>query len=214
MKVSICTFLAGALLVVTGRAATVTTTYGWNVGQTIPDNDSSGLVNVQTVSSDIQSIDVLTLSVETQGGWNGDLYAYLQHSSGFSVVLNRPGRSVPQPAGNSGGGLNIILDDAASSDIHNAPSTPSPLTGTWQPDARFIDPGQSLDTSPRTSFLSNFNGLDPNGSWTFYVADLSSGGQATLTRWQITVTGNAVPEPGSLLLLAATVLLPLHRRRR
>ena len=127
---------------------------------------------------EIASIDAVTVTLEIAGGWNGDYYAYLQHGTGFSVLLNRPSRTVLRPAG---GGMTITIDDAAAAELHILSASGS-ITGTWQPDARSIDPGVVLDTSPRTAMLSGFNGLDPNGSWTLFVADVSTGDQGTLTR--------------------------------
>ena len=33
------------------------------------------------------------MTLNLSGGWNGDLYAYLVHNSGFAVLLNRVGRN-------------------------------------------------------------------------------------------------------------------------
>lgn len=49
------------------------------------------------------------------------------------------------------------------------------MTGTWQPDGRTNSPGSVLDSQPPDAFLSSFNGLDPNGDWTLFVADVSGG---------------------------------------
>ena len=62
------------------------------------------------------------------------------------------------------------------------------------------------------------NGLDPNGSWTLFFADLSAGDQTTLTSWSLEIT--AVPEPvpaalglfGGLLALGGLVRTLQTRR--
>ena len=59
--------------------------------------------------------------------------------------------------------------------------------------------------------LSNFTGLNPNGTWTLFVADQSAGAQSTLQSWSMTITG--VPEPSCALLLLTTSLLLARRRR-
>lgn len=41
----------------------------------------------------------ITVTINLTGGWNGDLYAHLVHESGFSVLLNRTGRSLADPDG-------------------------------------------------------------------------------------------------------------------
>ena len=159
------------------------------------------------------AIDVITVTLEITGGWNGDYYAYLQHSTGFSVLLNRPGRTLSRPAGSGGSGVDVIIDDSAPFELHNV-SASGLLTGTWQPDARYVDPGLVLNTSPRTAMLGTFNGLDPNGTWTLFVADVATGDQGTLTRWGIEITGQTVPEPSAPALLLGALLAPLIRRRR
>ena len=42
--------------------------------------------------------------------------------------------------------------------------------------------------------------MNPNGSWTLFVADLVSGDAATLNSWSLTITGE-VPEPGEAVLV-------------
>src|SRR5581483_10258043 len=87
---------------------------------------------------------------------------------------------------------------AANGDIHlyeNVTNLPggSPLTGVWQPDGRTADPTNALDTSPRTTSLTNFNGLNAAGEWTLYIADTDSGGTNMLTEWTLQITGAAYP---------------------
>jgi len=145
------------------------------------------------------------------GGWNGDLYAYLRHGSGFSVLLNRPGRSLDELQGSGTVDLSVVFDDLALADIHTAIPSLGSASGTFQPDAREIDPDNALDTSPRTAFLSSFEGLDANGDWTLYVADVATGDTMTLGSWSLSVTG--VPEPSAALLGAMGACLALRRRR-
>jgi hypothetical protein len=62
----------------------------------------------------------------------------------------------------------------------------------WQPDG--------------SSFASSFGGMDPNGAWTLFIADLSTVGVGRLEDWSLTLT--AVPEP-STFIAGAVLLLPL-----
>jgi hypothetical protein len=74
------------------------------------------------------------------------------------------------------------------------------LTGTWQPDGRAIDPQSSpsaFDSASRVSFGS-YNGLNPNGTWTLFIADMSAGAQSQLVSWELDIT--AVPEPVNVAL--------------
>jgi subtilisin-like proprotein convertase family protein len=195
------------------QASTIWNGTTWNVSTDIPDNDDVGITDTRTVSIvDITGIECVTVLLNVTGGWNGDLYAYLVHGSGFSVLLNRPGRSVTALDGSPTGGMAITFDDRAASDVHTAiPTSGGAVTGIYQPDGRITDPYFALDTDPRPAMLSNFIGLDPNGTWTLFVADQSAGQTSTLQSWSMTITG--VPEPSAALLGGLGVLLLLRRRR-
>jgi subtilisin-like proprotein convertase family protein len=68
--------------------------------------------------------------------------------------------------------------------------------------------------------LSSFNGLNPNGTWTLFLADASGGAPNTLVSWGLDITGTAaVPEPPSIiegglgaLVLAAVVIMVRARK--
>ena len=139
------------------------------------------------------------------GGYNGDLYGYLMHGSGFTVLLNRVGRTGSAPLGYGDAGLNVTFDDEAvgPADIHayQSVSSYSVSGGTaWRPDARDVNPATVLATDVRSAFLSSFVGGDPNGEWTLFVADLSGGEVSEVTSWGLVI---AVPEPGQVLVLIA-----------
>ena len=206
-------------------------TFSFNeVNRDIPDGSVSGTSDTRSVSASgnqIEDVEV-TLTLGGDRAFNGDLYAHLQHEDGFAVLLNRPGRTAGNTFGYADNGFDVTFSDGApNGDIHNysltlfgnvnTPVDPAyqlPLTGLWAPDGRYVLPGSSYDTTPRTATLSSFNGLDPNGSWTLFLADTSQGGTATLKGWSISV--KAIPEPGvyTLLLLGmAAFVLPRFRRR-
>ena len=96
-------------------------------------------------------------------------------------------------------------------DIHLSPGDPGLLTGRWEADGRFIDPDLVVDTDPRNAGLDQLFGLDPDGEWTLFVADLSTGSQHTLRSWELSITG--VPEPTSLALLLVAAPFLARRRR-
>lgn len=204
--------LACLLLPVFPAAAATTLNLDWTLNTTVPDNNPTGLVDTRMISgSSISMITGVEVRLEFSGGWNGDLYAFLQHDSGFSVLLNRPGRTSLNPTGSGSSGFDITLSDDALVDIHDiGPS--GYISGLFQPDARDEDPFDALNTSPRTAFLSSFQGLDANGSWTLFVADNAAGDESTLLGWGLTVTG--VPEPSRVVLLMLGGMAMLQRRRR
>src|SRR2546423_3455738 len=172
----------------------------------------NGMSDTRTLSgltfNSISDVDVrLTIS----GSWNGDLYGYLVHSSGFTVLLNRVGRGSGNSFGYGDGGFSVTFDDQASQtvDFHfyqaaSGYNSSSLQGGThWRPDGRNIDPnspGAALDSTSPTALLSSFNGLNPNGTWTLFLADVSGGAPNTLVNWGLDITGTAaVPEPSSII---------------
>ena len=189
------------------------TSQTYNVNTIIPDNNASGVAFAETFSAPgFTSISSITVSLDITGGLNGDYYAYLTHGSGFAVLLNRVGADTGNPTGYADSGLNITLDDsAANGDVHNYQLTlnphGAPLTGTWAPDGRTADPGSVTVGSPRTALLSSFDGLDPNGSYTLFIADMNPGGIGTLQNFELTVTGVPEPTTSALLLLGGAGLL-------
>lgn len=201
----------------------------------IPDNSAVGITHQQEVSGvpgTIAALQVqLTISSRGTGPmFNGDLFATLSHSSGYSVLLNRVGRRTDSAVGYGDNGFDVTLADSATADIHSYrvslsgnellpisntdPATP--LSGLWQPDGRTADPESVLTGSPRSASLTSFNGLDPNGTWTLYLADLGAGGLAELDSWSMEFA--VVPEPevtvgvtGLALLVAALLRRRFHR---
>lgn len=221
MKLKLLPLVALALAASSGLVTAATTVvHPKAVGLEIPDNESSGLASQITVSS-TELITGLELTLVTSGGWNGDLYAYLEHGGVISVLLNRAGVTSSNSAGASSGGLNVTFTDSSLLDVHTELSDTFgvPATGSYQPDGRAADPGVVLDTSPRTLFLSGFTGQLAGGDWTLFIADLSGAETATLESWSLALTTelSAIPEPGAMMplgALCAAGLLLRNRRRK
>jgi hypothetical protein len=206
-------YLLTALLLSAGTATAatiVTETFTMSTASIIPDGDLSGVVQTINPVTTIDTVDNITITLNTTGGWNGDLYAYLWHNGTLSVMVNRPGRTLANPIGSATSGMTLMLSDAATTDLHLATGA---LSGTFQPDGRDIAPSAALNTSPRTDALADFIGQTASGDWRLFIADVSSGDQANLTSWSITLTG-PVPEPSSALLLLPLAGAILRRRRR
>ena len=173
---------------------------GWS------DNRSVGLVSDFGPLRESDTTDIRNISVRlnVSGGYNGDLYGYLVHSSGFAVLLNRSGKTSGNAFGSGDAGYNLTLDDnAANGDIHLYQLTSNPgggvLTGSWAPDGRNINPATVVDTDGRTATLSSFNGLGADGTWTLFLADMSGGDVSTLNSWGLDIT--VVPEPTTWALI-------------
>jgi subtilisin-like proprotein convertase family protein len=206
--------LCGLLVTGTARAAVTATTFdlSWTGSLAVPDNSATGASNTFTFNApEWNRIQVVTVELRFTGGWNGDLYGYIVHNGTLAILLNRPGRTAANDFGSGSTSLVAVFSDSAPADVHTALPDSGPATGTWQPDGRHADPLLALDTTPRTHLLSGFNGMDPNGDWTLFIADQGAGDTATLTAWTLSIT--AVPEPSVALCLALAGGLVLRRRR-
>ena len=207
-----CPALLLALLAPLARANTLTLSS--SPGLAIPDGDLNGVADTISVSTPITSITSLTLTLNIQGGFDGDYYSYLTDGSGFAVLLNRIGRTSSNPFGSANSGLSVTFSDTApNGDIHLAGAGTGTLTGTWQPDGRNVNPTAAVDTDSRTATLGSFTGLNPNGLWTLYVVDASSVGVGTFEDWSLTINGSgpgtSIPDGGRSSVLLALAMIPL-----
>ena len=129
------------------------------------------------------TLQAVAVDLYLTGGWNGDLYAYLVHSSGFTVLLDHIGTG---PYGDSHAGMNVtFVDDgtafgATQGDLNLYAGGPNP-GGLWNPDNTAGSLGSFLSTSP-------------NGTWSLFIADLSGGGVTTVNTWGLQMDIVAVPE--------------------
>lgn len=179
--------------------AQTTESFTFTTNRLVPDGSFAGLSDVQNVNSTISNIVSLRVRLKLTGEYNGDLYAYLRHANGFTVLLNRVGVTAIDPFGYGDSGFDVTFQaGAANGDIHNyesvlIPADGSPLTGTWQPDGRIADPLSVTYVSSRSTSLTNFAGLNASGAWTLYLADVDSGGTNMLTQWGLDIVGAAAP---------------------
>lgn len=222
------------LLAINAGAAPVSISSG-PLNAPIPDQSNTGIAYTLTVPESLILTSVslsLNLSVPAGSfGWFGDLYAYVQHDSGFSVLLNRPGRDTGNIAGyDDGQAINVTFaDGAANGDLHTYRTAlngdentglTSALTGLWQPDGRAVDPAVTVASDLRTATLAQFNGLNSAGVWTLFLADLSSEAVYQIDDWSLQLEGyeephSDVPEGSTCaagLALAAAGLLTWLRR--
>jgi len=83
------------------------------------------------------------------------------------------------------------------------------LTGTWAADGRNIDPqslGTVFDSASTVANLSLYQNTAPNGLWTFFFADLSTGGGAA-TLNNVVLSIMTVPEPQTWAMLGGGLML-------
>jgi hypothetical protein len=216
----LCVEIALVAVVSCATAQTPVTNIFQNVNKVIPDGQATGVAVTEILhfaDPFFASITNISVVLTIADGYNGDLYGYLTHGDGFAVLLNRVGRTSSNPVGYSDEGMDVILS-ADGSDIHSYRASPPPLsggalTGTWSPDGRNVNPQTVLDTDTPTALLGSFNGTDPNGAWTLFLADLDFGQQATLVQWGVIVS--AIPEPSAFALIGlAGLVLGLRRLSR
>lgn len=218
MRHSLRTFQASLLALVLGlvpASGAIMQTFifnsGFQNGGSIPDGDPTGVVDARVITSSITNIDEISVSLDIGGTWAGDIYATLQHDSGFSVLLNRVGRSGTSSFGSSDDGFDVTLNDSGGHpDVHLQSSGGGRCPGPFGSDARAIDPNNVFDTDARTALLTSFNNLDANGGWNLFIADVSQGGAHTLNSWSLEITGTEggaqVPEGGETALMLALAL--------
>lgn len=175
----------------------------------VPDGSVTGWSDTRSASGVLGTITDVNVWIELSGGYNGDLYGYLVHDTGFAVLLNRVGVTTSSASGYSDAGMNVMFDDSASDDIHfyqlvSGYGTSLYDGSSWLPDGRNVDPAQVDGTESRTSLLDDFNGLAGDGTWTLFLADLSVGGQTTVAGWGLEIT--AIPEPSSFVIFGLGLL--------
>lgn len=152
-------------------------------GGTVPVGNPVGVAFSGVFNSDpngFSPVTAITVSLNVSGGYSGGFYVYLVGPDGTSTVtlLNTPSTATPLGASFnitlSGGGTAITSSTDFSQNYPNS-------GGTYQP----------------AGSLTGFNGQSPDGTWTLYFADLSSGGgNATLNGWSLDITDSSpVPEP-------------------
>lgn len=189
----------------------------------VPQGDTSGLSLTSDLTGVDGVIDNITVSLDISGGYNGDLYAYLRGpNGGFAVLLNRVGVSSSNAFGHSDTGFDVTFDDSTSNNnIHFYQESAyslndnGQLTGSWSTDGRNIDPQSDpslFDTTQPSATLASFDGTDVNGTWTFFLADLSSGSQSTVVNWGLNIQTAPEPSTWALLMLGVGILLSVRKR--
>jgi subtilisin-like proprotein convertase family protein len=152
-----------------------------SLAQLIPDNTQSGVgysINFADLGRTVYNI---SISLNLSGGYNGDLYAYLSHGSQTTKLFDQITGSP------SSAGMNVTLVPGTANPIQTVTGFGSgtTLSGT---------------TFTANQDLSAFTSTDPNGNWTFFIADMKAGDSSTLNSFSVNIT--AVPEPvtGALIL--------------
>jgi len=145
----------------------------------IPDASPAGIDFNGTAASALNSITEVTLDLDINHSWNGDLIVTLTSPEGTAVILvDRPGRTTGAPGCNENG-MQITLDDAAATPIEDCTGENGPypaVTGSYFPNNPF----------------SAFDGEDPNGTWILNISDNLGGDSGELIAATINIMGQTL----------------------
>ena len=160
---------------------------GASPGAVIPDFPGAGLAyGLNFNFAEFTSIQSVSVTLNISGGYNGDLYVFLSHDSGFAVLLNRVGANASGEDGYSTAGFNNITLAMTGTDIH---TVAAPITGnTYASDGR-----ADYTSNTRNNTLNVLSGANPNGEWTLFFGDEAGLNTSTLDSWSVDI--QAVPEP-------------------
>ena len=188
-------FLAISLLVLTSPLSRADFTFG---GGDIPQNSYVGLVSVGTVSGVLGHVTDMSLNLTVNGGFNGDLYAYLvgpDHTTSAQLLGDLGGNNTQVGSGYN----NITLNSSGSQGIQSVAQTwATPLSGHYTPVVDLM-----------TTFGSYINAHGANGDWRLFIANQSTGGQSALGGWSLNFTTTAVPEPEQVVAISLLGLIGL-----
>lgn len=226
-----------------GFAATASAqVFTFNVNQPIPDGDLNGSAFVGEVSGLSGTVDTNSFKVSLNIAGDpiagtGDLYSYLRSPDGQrAILLNRPGYPGNNGVGYQDNGMNLRLFEGvdanhkntdglatAFTDVHFYQSDPiyggipnNEATGIFKSDGRDIDPlgsAEAFNAATRSKTLSVFQGVNPNGEWLLFVADVSAGGSAKLNSWGLDFTPIPEPQEYALAIGIGLMAFALYRRR-
>ena len=182
--------VAWLLLAVSAPASLITTVESGALNITVPDGNPVGIsrtLNVSGLGNILSSGDNVSMTLNISGGNNGDLYAYLSYDGHIVTLLDQPGVMGGNPEGYTDAGFNVTLGDGNYGNINTYGSSGyttsgGQVAGTYNP------------ASGNTAF-QGYNGINPNGGWVLFIADMSGGdpSQSVLNSWSLTL--DVVPEP-------------------
>ncbi len=181
----------------------------------VPDGNPIGGFSDLTINGAGTIITELQVNLHISGGYNGDLYAYLSYGGKLLPLLNRIGVAAGSPFGHSGAGMQITFADSAAVNVHAA--VDGYLTGSYRPDGQETDPLSPANLfnamGGERTLMGQFGGMNPNGTWALFVADVvTGGGPCVVNEWSLTI--QTVPEPNIASLLIAGLAVAIRARDR
>jgi uncharacterized repeat protein (TIGR01451 family) len=123
------------------------------------------------------------------------------------ILVNPAGQKVVLMSDTGGGhsitNLNLTFDDNAASGL---PDTAQIISGTYKPTD--FEPGDNFPppapAGAVSTFLSAFNGSNPNGNWSLYVVDDATGDSGLISSWSLSITTISPAGPAVNLVVTVT----------
>jgi subtilisin-like proprotein convertase family protein len=173
-------FLALCLFASQANAALFTST---DTPINLPDYNQPGthISQITVNDSSLWSITDINVKLNFTSTYIGDLYCSLTFQpTGSSQPITVVLMNQISASNNEWNSLTVWLDDSATTSIQTASS---------------VTDNASYNPTGGTTTLANYNGFNPNGTWTLFIDDMSSGDTSTLNSWSLDIT--AVPEPST-----------------
>lgn len=173
-----------------------------NLNIPIPDNDSTGIINSQTVSGQTGTLGINTklskVCFQINHTWVGDVTVSLTAPNGTEIILlDRPG--VPATfSGCPGDNLQVCIESGTGNEVENVCGILPAISGNYT-----AHNGTNLNTI-------NLNGGSANGTWQLKVTDLSEFDLGSIINWQLIFDGGPVANwtaPDSLCVNASPINL-------
>ena len=197
-----------------------------------PANPYPSTVNVSGLSAIAATGSHVTLTITNfsrPNGRSGDIDMLLVGPTGASLIFwSDVGTNAATAVD-----VSITLSDSASAYL---PASTALTSGTFKPTNEgtpqdsfpspapagpYGNPGGATVGAGTDTFATEFNGTNPNGTWSLYIVDdtLSPGSTGSIASWTLNIDAapNVVPEPSTWALLAAglgALGLALRRHRR
>jgi len=191
-RISLFCILLLAISLQATASLTTNFTSGFANNGILPDGDLNGWADTRNLSvTEYAGLTVADVQVtlNISGGWNGDLYGYLVHGSGFVVLLDRVGSGNVGAAGYGDSGMSVILGSTGANGSIQ----------TYGGNSIFSSSPSGNYSTITPSAWNSFDGTDVNGNWTLFLADMSSGDISQVTGWALTI--EAVPEPATWAMI-------------
>ena len=179
--------------------------------ETIPLTGSNVTLTINSFARSGRPDDLDMLLVAPTAGANLIVWSDVGGTGGatgtLTITLSDSGASFLPDAGPLASGTFKPTNQSTVQDSFPAPAPAGP----------YGNPGPA--GAGTSTFASEFNGTNPNGTWSLYIIDdaPNSGGETTtIGSWSLDINAPVIPEPSTLALIAlgSAPLLGLLRRKK